>query len=141
MNFLLTGFESLAFQAVSFMVPVWIRYLVYFLTLYTLWKICVDVHYMITGFIFTVQSMWSGIVWTTTTILTSPFEIPLIVYKSVVLGPRRALHAANMWWIDYLARWEAVHAEANVLRVRVPRVFVSGVGVRTNRVLSPRRRT
>jgi hypothetical protein len=61
------------------------------------------------------------------------------LYRGYLL-PERVFREATMWWNNYLARWEAVHAQANARRVHVPRGFVPGGGLNGRRN-SPRPRT
>ena len=118
--------EVYTLHTFTILVPWHVRWGVYALVAYFAFRMCVDLYYMVKAIIFTVQAMYRGISWLVTTILTSPFETTLIVYRDIVLGPQRVYRDATVWWNDFLARWRAVANEGRMNardRVNVPRVF------------------
>jgi hypothetical protein len=118
--------EVYTLQTFTILVPWHVRWGVYVLVAYFAFRMCVDLYYMVKAILLTAQAMYRGISWLVTTILTSPFETTLIVYRDIVLAPQRAYRDATVWWNDFLARWRAVGNEDRLnarARVNVPRVF------------------
>lgn len=118
--------EVYTLQTFTILVPWNVRWGVYVLVAYFAFRMCADLYYMVKAAILTAQAMYRGISWLVTTMLTSPFEATLFVYRDIVVAPQRVFRDATVWWNDFLARWRAVRNDGRLnarARVNVPRVF------------------